>query len=452
MSEITISLNNVSKCYKRYANPTDRLKELLLPGKSRADEFWALRNINLDIPKGQTLGIVGRNGSGKSTLLQIIAGTLTATTGEVKVKGRISALLELGSGFNPEFTGRQNVFFNGRLLGLDQKEIETKFDEIAAFADIGDFIEQPVKTYSSGMFVRLAFAVATSVEPDILIVDEALAVGDAAFGRKCFARIKGIQDRGGTILFVSHTAAAVIELCDVAILIDHGELLLSGKPKLVTSNYHKLTYAPIDEQESLRDQIRNLNNQIVENQLENKNIWEADLDRLSQKPTDFYDPNMLPQSTIVFMSRGAEIDQPYITTLEGERVNILTKRKEYLYIFHVQFYETAYKVRFGMLIKTVSGLEIGGVVSHPINEGIDCVTKGQVIKVEFKFQCLVRTGVYFFNAAVVGLVDGVEVFLHRKVDAAMFRVDPEENVRDITYGIVDFYPESNFYSIQEISQ
>ncbi len=230
-AELAISLSNVSKCFKRYDRPIDRLKEVLLPSKNYADDFWALRDINLEIPKGQSVGIVGRNGSGKSTLLQIIAGILTPTTGEVNINGRVSALLELGSGFNPEFTGRQNVFFNGRLLGLDKIEIEQKFEEIAEFADIGDFIEQPVKTYSSGMFVRLAFAVATSTTPDILIVDEALSVGDEAFQRKCFARIQSIQDRGGTILFVSHSASSVVELCKYAVLMSLGEILLSGSPK-----------------------------------------------------------------------------------------------------------------------------------------------------------------------------------------------------------------------------
>ena len=182
MSEgIAISLKNVSKVFRRYRRPVERLKEILIPGKSRAEEFWALRNINLEIPKGETLGIIGRNGSGKSTLLQIIAGTLTPTTGELELNGRVSALLELGSGFNPEFTGRQNVFFNGRVLGLSQEEVAEKFDQIAAFADIGDFIDQPIKTYSSGMVVRLAFAVVAHTEPSILIVDEALAVGDAKF-------------------------------------------------------------------------------------------------------------------------------------------------------------------------------------------------------------------------------------------------------------------------------
>ncbi|HBE34999.1 MAG TPA: ABC transporter ATP-binding protein, partial [Cyanobacteria bacterium UBA11368] len=226
MTEIAIAINNVSKCFKRYANPADRLKELLLPGTVKAKEFWALRDVSVKIPKGKTIGIVGRNGSGKSTLLQIIAGILTPTRGEVQAQGRIAALLELGSGFNPEFTGRQNVFFNGQLLGLSYQEIEARYDAIAAFADIGDFIDQPVKTYSSGMFVRLAFAVATSVEPDILVVDEALSVGDEAFQRKCFARIQAIKDRGGTILFVSHSPTSVVSLCDSAILMDRGELLL----------------------------------------------------------------------------------------------------------------------------------------------------------------------------------------------------------------------------------
>lgn len=258
MSEVAITIQNVSKCFKRYRHPADRLKELLFPGKQRADEFWALRNINLEIPKGKTLGIVGANGSGKSTLLQIIVGTLAPTTGHVNVQGRISALLELGSGFNPEFTGRQNIFFNGQVLGLSQRQIEEKYDDIVAFADIGDFIDQPVKTYSSGMFVRLAFAVATSVEPDILVVDEALAVGDEAFQRKCYAKLEKIQERGGTILFVSHSAGTVIDLCDAAVLMSEGELLLYSTPKYVIDKYHKLIYAPAEKMSTVREEIRRM--------------------------------------------------------------------------------------------------------------------------------------------------------------------------------------------------
>ena len=237
MSEIAISLHNVSKCYKRYERPVDRLKEILLPGKSYAQEFWALRDISLEINSGETLGIIGQNGSGKSTLLQIIAGTLTPTTGQVCVSGRVSALLELGSGFNPEFTGRQNVFFNGQILGLSQKEIVDKFDDITAFAEIGDFIDQPVKTYSSGMAVRLAFAIVANTEPKILIVDEALAVGDAKFQARCMKRIRQLKEQGVTILFVSHDCSSVKMLCQRTALMNHGRILEVGNPKEIVNRY-----------------------------------------------------------------------------------------------------------------------------------------------------------------------------------------------------------------------
>lgn len=243
MSDIAISLKNVSKCYKRYNRPVDRLKEILRPGKSRAQTFWALRDIDLEVVQGETLGIVGQNGSGKSTLLQIIAGTLTPTTGQVQVNGRVSALLELGSGFNPEFTGRQNVFFNGQILGLSRQEIEAKFDSIAAFADIGDFLDQPVKSYSSGMVVRLAFAVVANTEPKILIVDEALAVGDARFQARCMKRIRQLKEQGVTILFVSHDCSSVKMLCQRAVLLERGIILKTGKPNKVVNSYIALLSA-----------------------------------------------------------------------------------------------------------------------------------------------------------------------------------------------------------------
>ncbi|MEP0857773.1 ABC transporter ATP-binding protein [Trichocoleus sp. DQ-U1] len=230
MSEIAISLKNVSKCFKRYVHPVDRLKEIVLPGRTYAQEFWALRDINLEVLKGQTVGIIGRNGSGKSTLLQIIAGTLTPTSGSIEVNGRIGALLELGSGFNPEFTGRENVFLNGAILGLSRQEMEQRFDEIAAFADIGDFIDQPVQTYSSGMVVRLAFAVSVNIEPDILIIDEALAVGDAAFQFKCFERLEHLTQSGVTILFVSHDIGAVKLLCEDVLYLVNGQARGFGSP------------------------------------------------------------------------------------------------------------------------------------------------------------------------------------------------------------------------------
>lgn len=235
--EVAISLNNVSKYFKRYERPTDRLKDMLFPSKNTGDIFWALKNINIDVSKGEMFGIIGKNGSGKSTLLQIIAGTLSASIGDVYVSGRIAALLELGSGFNPEFTGIQNVFFNGKILGLTEKEIENKFDDIAAFADIGSFIDQPVKTYSSGMFVRLAFSVAVNLEPEILIVDEALAVGDIAFQYKCMSKIKELKERGTTILFVSHDNSAVSFLCERSVWLSNGEILEIGYSRKVINKY-----------------------------------------------------------------------------------------------------------------------------------------------------------------------------------------------------------------------
>ncbi len=238
--DIAISLKNVSKVFKRYHRPADRLKEILLPGQQRADKFWALRDVDLEIRRGETVGIIGRNGSGKSTLLQIIAGTLQPTTGTVEINGRVSALLELGSGFNPEFTGRQNVFFNGRILGLSQAEVEKRFDEIAAFADIDAFIDQPVKTYSSGMFIRLGFAVAVHVEPEILIVDEALSVGDMFFQAKCMAKMQQLIETGVTILFVSHDSGAIKSFCKQALLLQDGKRAAWGKANDVVEKYFSM--------------------------------------------------------------------------------------------------------------------------------------------------------------------------------------------------------------------
>lgn len=449
--EEVISLKGISKCYKQYAHPIDRLKEVILPQKARATEFWALKHIDLSIGRGETLGIVGRNGSGKSTLLQIIAGTLTPTGGQREVNGRISALLELGSGFNPEFTGRQNVFFNGRLLGLEHQEIEASFDNITEFADIGEFIDQPVKTYSSGMFVRLAFAVAINVNPDILIVDEALAVGDEAFQRKCFSRIRGFQEQGKTILFVSHSSTSILDLCNRAILVDHGEIILAGSPKLIVSKYHKLLYCPTDKVESLRDEIRDLNQSnlslISSSDASNQSPETLNPTKLIKKFQPFFDPNLKPKSTVYYISRGAEILDPYLTTIEGTQVNHLVRGEEYIYHYTVHFSEICHQVRCGMLIKTVSGFELGGSASHNLNSLIEFIPANTTIKVEFKFTCLLHSGVYFLNNGVLGMIDGVESYLHRCIDAVMFRVQHEEDL--LGTHIVDFQIEPNISVLKD---
>ncbi len=257
MTPIAIRVNRLSKCYQVYEKPQDRLKQAILPKvqcaaaplrrlltgkknfsqKSYYREFWALRDASFEVKKGETVGIIGRNGSGKSTLLQMIAGTLTPTSGSVEINGRIAALLELGSGFNPEFTGRENVYLNGAILGLRHEEIERRFDAIADFADIGDFIEQPVKTYSSGMIVRLAFSVSVNVEPDILIIDEALAVGDAAFRFKCMERLERLTQSGVTLLFVSHDLSTVKAFCNHAIYLHQGMIKETGEAEEVAEIY-----------------------------------------------------------------------------------------------------------------------------------------------------------------------------------------------------------------------
>lgn len=233
-SEVAIEIEDLSKCYSIYRRPIDRMLSRWFPSKKR--DFWALKNVSLTIRKGETVAIIGRNGSGKSTLLQVVCGTLNPTHGSVHVRGRIAALLELGAGFDLESTGRENVFINGMLLGMSSDEIKAKFDDIERFADIGEFVDQPVKTYSSGMFVRLAFAVIAHCEPDILIIDEALAVGDVFFVQKCMRFIRDFKERG-TILFVSHDTTAVTNLCDRAAWLSEGQLKMIGAAKEVSEHY-----------------------------------------------------------------------------------------------------------------------------------------------------------------------------------------------------------------------
>jgi lipopolysaccharide transport system ATP-binding protein len=249
-NEIAIRVTNLSKCYEIYSAPRDRLKQFVMPrlqglighsSKQYFREFWAVKDVSFEIKKGETVGIIGRNGSGKSTLLQMICGTLNPTSGSIQTNGRIAALLELGSGFNPEFTGRENVYMNASVLGLNNEEIDSRFNDIVAFADIGDFIEQPVKTYSSGMMVRLAFAVIAHVDADILIVDEALAVGDAFFTQKCMRFLRSFMTNG-TVLFVSHDTGSIKNLCSYAVWLEKGTVIQEGSPKGVCELYLEAFY------------------------------------------------------------------------------------------------------------------------------------------------------------------------------------------------------------------
>lgn len=261
--DLAIHVENLGKCYQIYDRPHDRLKQSIVPRlrrmvgaapRSYAREFWALRDVSFDVRRGETVGIIGRNGSGKSTLLQMICGTVTPTTGAIRTNGRVAALLELGAGFNPEFTGRENVYLNAALMGLSQNEVEERFDRIAAFADIGSFIESPVKQYSSGMFARLAFSVAIHVDPEVLIVDEILAVGDAAFQRRCMAKFYEVRERGCTILFVSHDQYQVKSICQRALYLDSGRQVAFGPAGRTIDLYMidmEKSFAASDEAKSL---------------------------------------------------------------------------------------------------------------------------------------------------------------------------------------------------------
>jgi len=448
-NDIAIRVENLSKCYEIYATPRDRLKQFVIPrlqrlaGQSSSQyfrEFWALKDVSFEIKKGETVGIIGRNGSGKSTLLQMICGTLNPTSGNIQTNGRIAALLELGSGFNPEFTGRENVYMNASVLGLSNGEIDSRFNDIAAFAEIGDFIEQPTKTYSSGMMVRLAFAVAINVDPEILIVDEALSVGDELFQRKCFSRIEAIRANGSTILFVSHSGGQIVELCDRAMLMDAGEKLAVGVPKQIVGRYQKLLYAPTDKRNIIRENIRTafqdtsiLKQDDSEFALQMPSVYRKETFEF----TATFDVHLKPSSTISYESQSARIEEAKILTLQGEQVNNLICGEIYRYVYSVKFVGDANNVRFAMLIKTISGVEIGGAQSSlSLENAIPYVEAGQCFRVEFRFEPNLNAGVYFLNAGVMGQAGQHDGYLHRLIDVAMFRIVP--NFGSYATAIVNF--------------
>lgn len=440
-SDVAIKVENLSKCFHIYDKPRDRLLQMLSRGhRQYFREFWALRDVSFVVKKGETVGVVGRNGSGKSTLLQIICGTLTPTSGQVQTNGRIAALLELGSGFNPDFSGRENVYMNAAVLGLSTEETDARFAEIEAFAEIGDFIDQPVKSYSSGMMVRLAFAVAINVDPQILIVDEALSVGDELFQRKCFARIEAIKASGATILFVSHSGSTVVELCDRAILLDSGDKLTEGVPKAVIGKYQKLLYAPTDKVDAIRAAISESAHVEVAPAVTALSAGSSENTAPGQAThelEEFFDPCLRSQSVLSYESHGVVIEPPQILNLAGEPVNCLKRGHAYRYTYQAHFSVGAASVRFGMMIKTLAGVELGGATSAvSLQDAITYIAQGSVVQVEFGFQCNLNPGTYFLNAGVLGTAGENETYLHRLLDACLFRVLPVTD--NSATGLVDF--------------
>lgn len=445
--ESVISLNNISKCYQIYKRPQDRLKQMVMSPlkkitfqqpKNYFKEFWALKNISFNVGKGEVVGIIGKNGSGKSTLLQVICGILSPNNGSCEIKGSVAALLELGSGFNPEFTGMENIYLYGQILGLSKEKITKILPDILEFADIGEFVRQPVKTYSSGMMVRLAFAVSVSREPDIFIIDEALSVGDEAFSRKCFARIEAIKEKGTTILFVSHSAASVVQLCDRALIIDAGELIYDGPPKNATTFHTKLLFTSKEKKEKVR-------NEIIE-EWKNKKTSDNEKSDNPKEKNDQHDQNnafyvegLISKSRLEYEKLGVSIEDPHIRTLNGKRVNVLVPGEEYQYCYKVHFKEEAFNVTFGMLIKAINGHELGGAVYPNNKESIPHIGANHIFFAAHNFRCLLNQGTYFLNAGVQGskLENSNVTYLHRIIDALMFKVQAAEN-GSLT-GIVNFH-------------
>lgn len=415
-SEVVLRAEGVSKRYRMFDRPLHRLLQALAPRLAvRHHDHWALRDVSFEIRRGESVGIVGRNGSGKSTLLQLLCGILEPTSGRVEARGRISALLELGAGFNPEFSGRENARLNAAVLGMQPGDIERRLPAIAAFADIGEFLDRPVKTYSSGMLVRLAFSVAIHVEPEILVVDEALAVGDEAFQRKCHSRIESMRAAGVTVLFVSHSAGAVIELCERAMLLEAGELLAVGSPKAIIGRYQQLLYSPESQRERLIASIRG-----------GDAVSSSSSSLSDPGAVDTFDPGFVSQSAIVYGNDAAVIEEPRICAADGRTVNRLARGGSYRYCYRVRFHRRAVGVRFGMMFKTITGFEIGGGVSAAIGQASPLVADaGDEFEVGFDFECRLLPGAYFLNCGVVGATDGDETYLHRVVDAVAFRVVAE---------------------------
>jgi lipopolysaccharide transport system ATP-binding protein len=450
-SDLALDVQGLGKCYRLFDRPQDRLKQGFWRRKKFCREFWALRDATFTVKRGETVGLVGRNGSGKSTLLQIIAGTLTPTVGTVTSRGRVAAVLELGAGFNPEFTGRENVYVNGVILGLSRAEVDNHIEGIIDFAEIGAFIDQPVKTYSTGMAVRLAFAVQAVVPKDILIVDEVLAVGDEVYQRKCYAKIEEFRKGGGTILLVSHNAQLVVQLCDRAMLLEQGELLLQGRARPVVHLYQRMAYAPMAAQEAIRDKLRRMGP-----------VWddESDVDiptvsagmpqhvqeygsAASVAPQrELYDSNLVSKNALKYESNGARIQKPHLTSPDGTRVNLLVAGNLYEWRYEVFFERLCTNVRFGMLIKTTSGLELGGATTAPPHQGLKTVDAGVTVKVIFKFRAYLAPGTYFVNAGVVEHQASEETFLDRWVDVGVFRVLPNEGQVE---GFVDFAIEPQLF-------
>lgn len=390
-NDIAITVKDVSKRFEIYDHPRDQLKQFFFPRFRRMirleerqyfREFWALQDISLQVRKGESYGIVGLNGSGKSTLLQIITGTLPPTLGKVAIQGRIAALLELGSGFNPDFTGRENVYMNGALQGFSRNQIDSKFDAIQSFADIGDHFDQPLMTYSSGMQMRLAFAVATAFDPDILIIDEALAVGDAYFQQKCFHRIERFKEGGGTLLFVSHDANTIKHLCDKAVLISHGKVVSHGIPKTVIDLYQGL----IAQKTDLGDRA------IIVSQ--NQNTQPAESPILLEANATW------TKATTITTNQQAELTDFKLLDSTGQQVAHIESEADLTVQYRIRMNKDFDRPAFGLIVRDKTGRSLFETSTYAMRMEEKPVAMGKDVLVRFNFNFNLRAGQYSFSVGV----------------------------------------------------
>jgi len=384
-NSIAVRVEGVSKKYRLFNTPHDRLKELLHPfRKTYHHDFWALRDVSFEVLKGQTLGFLGRNGSGKSTLLQVIASVLEPTEGRVEVNGRVSALLELGAGFNPEFTGRENVIFSGVLNGFSVAEMRLKLPDIEAFADIGEFIDQPVKTYSSGMFARLAFAAAINIDADILIVDEILAVGDILFQEKCFRKIQGLRDQGKTIFFVSHNPRSLAAISDRIIVLDGGSLRFDGLPREAINFYDQLMMGSV---QSPVDSNEKINKKNTAHKIEGATSSGDEIEKFIRSK-DSHDNCASRRSYNKNEQRVGNgdaflIDYLIVTDSEVDPVEISSGESLEVYIKFL--YNTDIKIpHYGLGFNSIDGIRIYGTNTEMLNSPVKAANKGDVIVLCFK--------------------------------------------------------------------
>ena len=410
MSGTAIKITNLTKVYKLYARNRDRLKDSLgLSKKANYKEHYAPKNVDMEVKTGESVGIIGVNGSGKSTILKIITGVLNATSGDVQINGRISALLELGAGFNMEYTGLENVYLNGTMMGFTRKEIDERLQAILDFADIGDFVHQPVKTYSSGMFVRLAFAVAINIDPEILIVDEALSVGDVFFQAKCYHKFEEFKKMGKTILFVSHDLTSIAKYCDRVILLNKGVKLAEGNPKDMVNMYKKLLVHQLDE-ETLEDVS---GKSAIGEKSEDGKAWKNNFE-INPTITDYGE-------------KQAEIVDFAIVDQYGAYSSIIEKGSVYQVKAKIHFHETVKNPIFTITIKNKQGTDITG--TNTMFERIETgtVSAGEERIVTYEQKMNLQGGDYLLSLGCTGYVGDNFVVYHRLYDLVSFNVLSDKN-------------------------